>query len=167
MIRSPLRTLAQLDASPAVLARAVKPRNSAPSRLERLSTTTMTGGLAVMPKPATSMDLTAPVLIRDRAWAAPEPVRPRVRKATAVVPLPPQQRFPVASLDLSRKDITLPYGVGRFTNAATVKIIAGGRRADRLMKRTTAGWEFVPDDARIDLTDNRQEFRIGQLTIYS
>ena len=81
--------------------------------------------------------------------------------------LPSQARFPVASIDLSRKDFALPYGIGRFINAATLKVIAGGQRIDRLMRRTPAGWEFVPDHARIDLTKGRDEYRLGRLTIFS
>jgi len=73
----------------------------------------------------------------------------------------------VASIDLSRKEITLPYGIGRFVNAATLKRIAGGQAFDQLLRKTSKGWIFVLDSERIDLTDNAQEFRLGALTIFS
>ena len=73
----------------------------------------------------------------------------------------------VASIDLSRRDIGRPYGAPRYINAATLKSIAGGRTFDRLLKRTESGWEFVPNDTRVDLMDSTQEFRLGKLTIVS
>jgi hypothetical protein len=90
-----------------------------------------------------------------------------VPRPTHVPPLNTPRRFPVASIDLSRREVGLPYGVPRFVNAATLKAIAGGRPFDRLLKKTRAGWEFVPNDTRIDLTDASQEFRLGRLTIFS
>jgi hypothetical protein len=89
------------------------------------------------------------------------------RRLTPVPRVDAPRRFPVASIDLSRRDVGLPYGVPRFVNAATLKAIAGGRTVDQLLKKTHDGWEFVPDDTRIDLTDPLQEFRLGKLTIFS
>jgi hypothetical protein len=89
------------------------------------------------------------------------------RRVTRVPALQAPRRFPVASIDLSRRDVGLPYGVPRYVNAATLKAIAGGRSFDRLLKKTPAGWEFVNNDTLIDLTDSAQEYRLGRLTIFS
>ena len=167
MIRSPHRRLAQLDVSPGVMADAP---GLVPQRLAGLSSRTAALELADALQPArrrAAVDLTSAVPLGRRAPHVLEPVRPRARRATVVPSLAPLPKFPVASIDLSKKDVTLPYGIGKYTNAATLKIIAGGHRTDQLLRRTRAGWEFVPDGTRIDLTDNRQEFRLGQLTIFS
>jgi hypothetical protein len=84
-----------------------------------------------------------------------------------VPPLEKLRRFPVASIDLSRADVGLPYGTPRRVNAATLKVLAGGQKADSLMKKTQDGWVFVDDDAMIDLADNSLEFKLGRLTIFS
>ena len=78
-----------------------------------------------------------------------------------------QERFPVAALDFSKKDVGLPYGVPRRVSARTLKELAGGGRADRLLKKTPAGWEFVEDSTFVDLSDNKVQFKLGRLTIFS
>lgn len=97
------------------------------------------------------------------------PASPRFegRHVTHVPSLRKQTRFPVASIDSSRRDVGLPFGVPRHVNAATLKAIAGGKTFDRLLKKTDVGWEFVENDAMIDLTDGSQEFKLGKLTIFS
>jgi hypothetical protein len=97
----------------------------------------------------------------------PTEVRLPFRRTKSVPDLAKPQRFPVASIDLSRADVGLPYGVPRKVNAATLKKIAGGRRSDRLLKKTPLGWEFVADDVMIDLSDSSVEFKLGRLTIFS
>jgi hypothetical protein len=89
------------------------------------------------------------------------------RLVTQVPILKAPRRFPVASLDLSRKDVALPYGLKRYASAGVVKAIAGGSRFDRLMRKTGDGWEFMADGTRIDLTDGSQEFRVGQVVVFS
>lgn len=81
--------------------------------------------------------------------------------------LPNPRRFPVASLDMSKRDVGLPYGVPRVINAATLKRIAGARVGEQLLKNTPGGWVFVSDEALIDLTDSTQEYRVGRLAIFS
>ena len=97
------------------------------------------------------------------------PALPRFtgRQATHVPTLPKQTGFPVASIDLSRRDVGLPFGVPRYVNAATLKAMASGESFDRLLKMTSAGWVFVANDSMIDLTDGSQEFKVGKLTIFS
>ncbi|HLG56876.1 MAG TPA: hypothetical protein VI485_16175 [Vicinamibacterales bacterium] len=73
----------------------------------------------------------------------------------------------MASIDFSRPDIGLPYGIPRHINAATLKTIAGGRSVDRLLRKTGAGWVFVRDEEMVDLADGSQEYRLGRLTIFS
>jgi len=79
--------------------------------------------------------------------------------------LPEERRFPM-TLDLSRQEVRLPFGVPRFVNAATLKAIAGAPFA-QLLRKTGSAWAFVADHTRIDLTDSSQEFRLGRLTIFS
>ena len=170
MIRSPHRALEVLRTSPPVL-----PRRA---RLPRFSANQLDRAFAPSHRDlevpvARFMTVRAPesvavrVPIVNRAPARIEHVRPRARTVAHVPPLPAQRRYPVASLDLSRPDVALPYGIGRYVNAATLKAIAGGGLLDRLLKNTPAGWEFVPNHTRIDLQDNAQEFRLGKLTIFS
>ena len=104
-----------------------------------------------------------------QVWAISVPTSiGRDRRGLTPVPrVGARRRLPVASIDLSRRDISLPYGVPRFVNVATLKAIAGGRPTDQLLKKTESGWEFVPNDMRIDVTDGSQEFRLGRLTIFS
>jgi hypothetical protein len=92
---------------------------------------------------------------------------PPPKIVTHVPAIQAPRRFPVASIDLSRPDVALPYGVPRYINAATLKVIAGGHRFDTLLKKTRTGWKFVEDDAMIDLKNSQQEYRLGKLTIFS
>ena len=91
----------------------------------------------------------------------------RTRQVTAIPALSKRLGFPVASIDLSRADVRLPYGIPRRINGATLKRIAGGHRSDTLLKKTSAGWQFVADDTMIDITDRSVEFKVGRLTIFS
>jgi hypothetical protein len=96
----------------------------------------------------------------------PMPVHRPEAGVRRVRTLPEERRFPM-TLDLSRKDVQLPFGVPRFINAATLRAIAGGRRSDQLLKKVGGAWEFVEDDTMIDLTNPREEFRLGRLNILS
>jgi hypothetical protein len=81
--------------------------------------------------------------------------------------LPEQQRFPL-TIDFSRKDVRLPFGVPRFVNAATLRTMAGRENgSSRLLKKIGNAWEFVADDSMIDLEDRSVQFRLGQVTILS
>ena len=94
-------------------------------------------------------------------------VRPSTPLVRRVPELKKPQRFPVAALDFSKKDVGLPYGAPRRITARTLKELAGGGRTDRLLKHTPAGWEFVEDAVLVDLSDNTQQFKLGRLTIFS
>ncbi len=169
MIRSLRHVLEHLDTSATVLPQAARPPQFPASRLNLALTSTRRDrnvpvirfAPALLPGLAVRVPIVVPAPIRL------ERVRPRTRVVTHVPSLQAQGRFPVASVDLSRKDAALPFGIGRYVNAATLKAIAGGRRVDQLLKKTPAGWEFVPNDTRIDLQDSTQEFRLGRLTIFS
>jgi hypothetical protein len=89
------------------------------------------------------------------------------QQVTRVPVLAKPRRFPVASIDLSRADVGLPYGIPRWVNAATLKALAGGKPFDRLLKKTPSGWAFVADQTMVDLADKTVEFKLGQLTIFS
>lgn len=86
--------------------------------------------------------------------------------ARRLATLPQQRQFPM-TLDFSREEVRLPFGVPRFINAATLRVIAGGRRFDQLLKKVDGAWEFVEDDTMIDLTNSAEQFRLGRLTIIS
>jgi hypothetical protein len=94
-------------------------------------------------------------------------VRLHVPRPTHVPTLEKQKRFPVASIDFSKKDVGLPYGVPRKVTAGTLKQLAGGSPADQLLKSTRSGWAFVPDSTLIDLTDNSAIYKVAGLTIFS
>ena|ERR1700683_2485521 len=118
--------------------------------------------------PTPSLDYVAG-LFNPRRTKAELPAKLRVRTPSAanVPKLPKQQRFPVASIDLTRPDVALPFGVPPLVSVATLKGLAGGRATDQLLKNTPRGWEFIPDDAMVDLRDRSAEFRLGRLTIFS
>jgi hypothetical protein len=155
MIRSPHRALERLDTSVVAVPRAVRSL-TLPNPPHASTDTRLT------PR---HLEINLPRM--RRAPMPLEPLQHRTRVVAHVPILKAPRRFPVASLDLSRKDVSLPYGLGRYANAATVKAIAGGGRFDRLMRKTAGGWEFVADGTRIDLTDGAQEFRVGRVTIFS
>jgi hypothetical protein len=156
MIRSPHRALERLDTSVVTVPHAV--RSLTLPNPQQYSTDTR-----LRPR---YLEINLPRV--GRVPAPLEPVQPRTRVVAHVPILKAPRRFPVGSLDLSRKDVALPYGLGRYATAATVKAIAGGGRFDRLMRKTgDNSWEFVDGGTRIDLTDGTQEFRLGRLAIFS
>lgn len=166
MLRSPHRALEEIALSTGLPAgnpsvHDASSRLTAVMPLPRTKSTTSQAPRFV-PKYDERISVPAP-----RRWRLSDPVEPRTRTVKHVSSLPSQKRFPVASLDLSRGDIALPYGIGRYVSVSTLKAIAGGGRFDRLLKKTPAGWAFVEDAEQIDLTNNRQEFRLGRLTIFS
>ena len=118
--------------------------------------------LATLPAVAGTLTRTAPAItVRDVT------VRPHTPQVQRVPVLKKQERFPVAALDFSKKDVGLPYGVPRRVSARTLKELAGGGRTDQLLKKTPAGWEFVEDSTLVDLSDNKVQFKLGRLTIFS
>lgn len=171
MFHSQRQALEHLDSSGTDLQHAVRSPRFAASRLDRALRPTRRGGDVIdltrfaHMLPAQRLSVLVPTL--GRAPVLPARVSLGNRRVTHVPPLQAPQRFPVASIDLSRRDVGLPYGVQRYVNAATLKAIAGGRPVDRLLKKTRSGWEFVQNDAMIDLTDGAQEYRLGRLTIFS
>jgi hypothetical protein len=169
MIRSPHRVLEGLNTSASVPRHVVRPSRFSAWRLD-LALTPAQRHLEV---PVVRFSAPPPEglalrgRIGSRAPARLEDVPSRTRVVTHVPSLKAPRRFPVASIDLSRTDVALPFGIGRFISAATLKALAGGSPFDRLLKKTETGWQFVNNDACIDLQDNTQEFRLGQLTIFS
>lgn len=142
---------------------------SRPVRLPRLAVHRLDQALTSTRPPLSVTDLTRVAALSPLRSNLSVPVKVGIRnRRIAHVPaLDVPRRFPVSSIDLSRRAVGLPYGVPRYVNAATLKAIAGGRRLDRLLKKTHLGWEFVPNETQIDLTDDSQEFRLGRLTIFS
>ena len=105
--------------------------------------------------PAAAADLKLPGLVRLAKQQA----------AMRRVPvLPAQRKFPMV-IDFSQNDVRLPFGVPRFVNAATLRAMAGVE--GRLLKNVEGAWEFVADEAVIDLNDRSVRFRLGRLTILS
>ena len=145
------------------LARPLKSFDSAPRRMPAKLADRHQG-------PVSAVDL-SPVqdlTTRTRSVAVREmTVRLHVPRPTHVPTLEKQKRFPVASIDFSKKDVGLPYGVPRKVTAATLKQLAGGTLTDQLLKSTRSGWAFVPDSTLIDLTDNSAIYKVAGLTIFS
>lgn len=171
MFRSPHQALEHLDSSDTDLKRAVRSPRLSASRLDHALRPTRRGGdvidLTRIAHRLPAQGLSELIPTSEHAPVLPARVNLGGRRVTRVPPLQAPQRFPVASIDLSRRDVGLPYGIQRYVNAATLKAIAGGRLVDRLLKKTRTGWEFVQNDAMIDLTDGAQEYRLGRLTIFS
>ena len=114
---------------------------------------------------AASLALAATPATTGEVPALPTQRSQRPRSLKRVDELPEERRFPM-TLDLSRQEVRLPFGVPRFVNAATLKAIAGAPFA-QLLRKTGSAWAFVADHTTIDLTDSSQEFRLGRLTIFS
>src|SRR5579863_5680213 len=111
MIRSPHRALERLDTSVVTVPRAVRSLTLPNPQVHSTDT-------RLRPR---YLEINLP-----RAGRAPlplEPLRLRTRVVTHVPILKTPRRFPVASLDLSRRDISLPYGLGRYASAGMVKAI--------------------------------------------
>lgn len=79
--------------------------------------------------------------------------------------LPPVERFPISGVEAA--DVPLPYGVPRHVRAGLLKLLAGGREIDALLERRGDTWEFVDEDALIDLRDRSRVFRVGRSLIFS
>lgn len=173
MFRTPRQIVEQMDTSDTDLQRAGRsPRFSADRLNQALKP--LRQGADVIDRTVVAPRLPAqglPVIVPTRARAPVLPARVNLglgrHRVTHVPLLRAPERFPVASMDLTRRDVGLPYGVPRYVNAATLKAIAGGRFVDRLLKKIRSGWEFVENDAMIDLSDGAQEYRLGRLTIFS
>jgi hypothetical protein len=114
------------------------------------------------PVPVCRQDGRQPAPVIPMLGALVAPTRPP-RRLTA---LPEPRRVPV-TVDFSRPDVRLPFGVPRFVNAATLRAMAGGRPFDRLLKKIGDAWEFVKDETMIDLLNGTQLFKLGRITIYS
>ena len=106
----------------------------------------------------------------------------RERTAPAPIPqLPPPQTYAAERADgfVSRLfgaslnggsaiEIELPFGTPRFTNAATLRQLLGGKPGDRLLRNTQNGtWEICEDSLRVDLLDQHVQFRVGPVAVYS
>jgi len=90
-----------------------------------------------------------------------------VRDLGEVAALPEIERFPVASPDNTKTDVALPFGVPRHVSAGTLKRLAGGTAVDTMLELINGAWDFVSDDARIDLKDRSRVFRVGRALILS
>lgn len=171
MIRSPHRMLERLEAPGTTEQHAVRRSIASSRRLESALATVRQRGemnLASSVVPLVSVSsYSALVPRRGAVPVLPVDVRLTTRQVRHVPQLAKPRRFPVASIDLSRADVGLPYGIPRHVNAATLKALAGGRRFDNLLRKTSAGWELVSDDTVIDLSHNSAEFKLGRLTIFS
>jgi hypothetical protein len=141
--------------------------------LERLGNSLQGHGAADLPEFATSLvrasggslAISIPATRRARG-GFPDLILPR-RSMRSVPSLPDQKRFPVGSLDFSRTESRLPFGVPRYVNAATLKRIAGGRPSDTLLRLVGKAWEFVSDQVMVDLDDVKQQFKLGAVQIIS
>ena len=106
----------------------------------------------------------------------------RERTAPAPIPqLPPPQTYAAERADGfvsslfgaslnggSAIEIELPFGTPRFTNAATLRQLLGGKPGDRLLRNTQNGtWEICEDSLRVDLLDQHVQFRVGPVAVYS
>lgn len=170
MFHSQRQSLAHLSTSDSDLQRAVRSPRPSSGRLDCALQPIRARNISDVGQFASALAAhTLSVLVPrlERGPILPASVNLGSRQVTRVPPLQAPHRFPVASIDLSRSDVGLPYGIPRYVNAATLKAIAGGRRVDRLLMKTRSGWEFVQNDAVIDLTDGSQEYRLGRLTIFS
>lgn len=68
--------------------------------------------------------------------------------------------------DQGQLEILLPKGI-RFVNAVTLKAMLGQAKTAVVLKRVGAAWKFLADTEIIDLTDDSQEYRVGEVQIYS
>ncbi len=60
----------------------------------------------------------------------------------------------------------LPDPPRQFINVATLKALLE-RPRDTLLMRTEQRWMICSEDHRIDLTDGTQEYRLGEIQVYS
>lgn len=79
-------------------------------------------------------------------------------------------RFTIRGLDLRDRAIELPLGLDARSTLVSARVLtklAGGSTRERLLMCTRAGWVFLPDDHKIDLTDESVQLRLGTLSIQS
>jgi hypothetical protein len=67
-----------------------------------------------------------------------------------------------------RVEIELPPGLPQFVNAETLKAILNAQPSELLLKKTSSGrWEICPDSIQIDLMNPSEQYRLGDVQIYS
>lgn len=64
-------------------------------------------------------------------------------------------------------DLKLPLGASRFVTVATLRIMLKTDRSELFLKKSGANWEICPDTMRVDLTDEKAEYRVGSIQVYS
>jgi len=64
-------------------------------------------------------------------------------------------------------DLSLPLGISRFVNVATLKRMLKAKRSDVFLRRAGDAWEICADSMKVDLADASVEFRMGTVQIYS
>jgi hypothetical protein len=65
------------------------------------------------------------------------------------------------------EDLKLPLGVSRFVTVATLRMMLKTDRSELFLKKSGASWEICPDTMRVDLTDDKAEYRVGSIQVYS
>ena len=129
--------------------------------------------LAIHPSAAVAMNPSVLVMDTPQLGSLARPAIAKLRSlltATTlpvVSRLPRTSRFPVASADGEHNEVRLPFGVPRFARAVVLKKLAGGRLTDNMLEQKGDEWEFVADDAVIDLLDRSRIFKIGRALILS
>jgi hypothetical protein len=68
---------------------------------------------------------------------------------------------------IGMEDLKLPLGVSRFVTVATLRMMLKTDRAELFLKKSGASWEICPDTMRVDLTDDKAEYRVGSIQVYS
>ena len=151
MARRSLQLAPMHPVGPATFGRAAEPL-----ALQHHPPTTLTAALEVRAPAAGAL----PVIAQLKQYLA-------LRNVGEVAALPETERFPVASPDNTKADVALPFGVPRHVSAGTLKRLAGGTAADTMLELINGAWDFVSDDARIDLKDRSRVFRVGRALILS
>jgi len=65
------------------------------------------------------------------------------------------------------EDLKLPLGVSRFVTVATLRVMLKTDRSELFLKKSGASWEICPDTMRVDITDDKAEYRVGSIQVYS
>ncbi len=65
------------------------------------------------------------------------------------------------------EDLKLPLGVPRSVTVATLRRMLKVDRSEVFLKKNGAMWEICPDTMPVDLTDEKAEYRVGSIQIYS
>jgi hypothetical protein len=65
------------------------------------------------------------------------------------------------------ESLKLPYGMPRMVNVATLKLMLKADPQELVLKRVGERWEPCEDSHRVDLEDDKVEFRIGAVQVFS